>query len=337
MEDDLSPEIRKALEQQKANCIFCKIMSGEVQAKKVAEDDLVMAILDINPARPGHILLMPKEHYPIMAILPQHIQDRLFEMARLLCKAQKKAMVTHGSSIFIANGFPAGQQSQHFMVHLIPREPDDRMAFSALSGEEIGEAALKEIHAVLSNNIPLIIEKKLETAPKEWHKPRESGGQMVMGRNKVLQIIEQNPGLKELILKHPQEFLRECKTNPQLMSLFQAVDPAGIVEHYVPGALMRTNTIGADGRNGEVSTPREDSQHLPPDYSPKRDANPGPREGLKREGPSKEKKGEIKRKRRDEEDNSESTGREGKGSDDGNLDGDGKEGDVSLDDITRLL
>jgi galactose-1-phosphate uridylyltransferase len=68
-EAEMSQE--EMLEQQKANCIFCKIVKGEIPSKKVYEDDMMLAILDINPAVKGHILVLPKEHYPIMPLIRQ--------------------------------------------------------------------------------------------------------------------------------------------------------------------------------------------------------------------------------------------------------------------------
>lgn len=120
----MSPE--ELAEFQKQNCIFCQIISGKVPAKKVYEDDKVLAALDINPASKGHMLLMPKEHYPIMPIVPPDVLAHMFVVAKKLSKAVLKGLKATGVSIFIANGGVAGQRAQHFMIHLIPRyEADD--------------------------------------------------------------------------------------------------------------------------------------------------------------------------------------------------------------------
>ena len=65
----MSPEELKAF--QKQQCIFCQIVAGKVSSKKVYEDNICIAILDINPANPGHLLVLPKEHYPIMPLIPE--------------------------------------------------------------------------------------------------------------------------------------------------------------------------------------------------------------------------------------------------------------------------
>jgi len=71
MSADMSPE--QIAELQKQNCIFCHIVSGKVSSKKIYEDEKCVALLDINPANPGHILLIPKEHYTLMALMPDDI------------------------------------------------------------------------------------------------------------------------------------------------------------------------------------------------------------------------------------------------------------------------
>ena len=65
----LAPEIKKQLEEQKKQCIFCRLISGEIpNAKKVFEDDKTIALLDIYPALKGHTLFMLKEHYPFQCM-----------------------------------------------------------------------------------------------------------------------------------------------------------------------------------------------------------------------------------------------------------------------------
>src|SRR3989344_4770517 len=87
---NMSPEQLQEL--QKQNCIFCKIIKGEIPARIVFEDDLTIAVLDINPAAKGHILILPKEHY---AILPQ-VNDKqlahLFVTAKKLSQALLKSL-----------------------------------------------------------------------------------------------------------------------------------------------------------------------------------------------------------------------------------------------------
>lgn len=123
----LSPEIKQQLAEQKAQCIFCKLISGEIpNAKKVFEDDKTIALLDIYPAVKGHTLFMLKEHYPLPVYLSPDEFNHKFSLLPGLSKAIKSAMVKTGMNVFMAMGGAAGQQSYHFMAHLLPREPDDK-------------------------------------------------------------------------------------------------------------------------------------------------------------------------------------------------------------------
>ncbi|MFO8016933.1 MAG: HIT domain-containing protein [Candidatus Woesearchaeota archaeon] len=120
---NMSPE--QIAEMQKQNCIFCHIISGKVASKKVFEDDKCTAVLDINPANPGHVLLMPNEHYAIMPLIPDDVMGHLFMVTKGISHACLKAFKAQGTNIFIANGVAAGQKAQHFMIHVIPRKDDD--------------------------------------------------------------------------------------------------------------------------------------------------------------------------------------------------------------------
>jgi len=141
-------EIKKRIELMKQNCIFCKIVKKEVPSKIVFEDDLCMAILDINPATNGHLLLMPKEHYMMMPMVPDNVLGHLGVISNYLSDLLKEAMSAEDVSVFIANGAAAGQQSQHFMMHVIPRYKGDGLNFD-LSGGEQSETELEEIASKL--------------------------------------------------------------------------------------------------------------------------------------------------------------------------------------------
>jgi histidine triad (HIT) family protein len=123
----MSPE--ELLEFQKSRCIFCQIISGKIQSKKIYEDDKVTGILDINPANPGHILLMPKEHYSIMPQVPKEVLEHLFIVAKKLCQISLQTLGAKGTNIIVQNGIAAGQKAQHFMIHIIPRMEQDGLQF----------------------------------------------------------------------------------------------------------------------------------------------------------------------------------------------------------------
>ena len=120
---NMSPEELKAY--QKQNCIFCQIIDGKVQSKKIYEDKIVIGILDINPANPGHVLLLPKEHYAILPQVPENEISHIFMVAKAISNVMLRSLKSEGTTIFVANGVAAGQKAQHFMLHIIPRKDKD--------------------------------------------------------------------------------------------------------------------------------------------------------------------------------------------------------------------
>ncbi len=138
----MSPEELK--EFQKKQCIFCQIISGKVQSRKVYDDDNVIALLDINPANPGHILLLTKDHYSIMPQIPEEEIAHVFMVAKSLSNSMLRSIDAQGTNIIVANGIAAGQRAQHFMAHVIPRKENDGVNF-VLPQKVMDE---KEIEAV---------------------------------------------------------------------------------------------------------------------------------------------------------------------------------------------
>ena len=166
---EIPPEVKAQLEEQKKNCIFCKIIKGEMESQKVYQDKELFGILDINPCVSGHVLLMPKEHYPIMPFLPQQTFKHMFGILPKIAGAIKKAMLSTGINVFIANGGIAGQQSPHFLIHLIPREKGDNInKFSFDKKGNIEADKLQQVSMMLSKNLPLMIRNHLTNNPEKW-------------------------------------------------------------------------------------------------------------------------------------------------------------------------
>ncbi|MBN2457545.1 HIT domain-containing protein [Candidatus Woesearchaeota archaeon] len=109
------------------NCIFCHIINGKVESKKVYSDEDTIGILDINPANPGHVLILPKKHYSIMPQMNDLEIGHIFMVSKHISGALLKALKAEGTNIFVANGAVAGQKAPHFMVHVIPRREGDNL------------------------------------------------------------------------------------------------------------------------------------------------------------------------------------------------------------------
>ncbi len=168
---NLSPSEIEEL--QKKNCVFCHIASGKVPARKVYEDDSCLAVLDINPANPGHMLLMPKEHFTVMFQVPEQLIGHVFVVAKGLSQASLQALQGKGTTIFAANGTAAGQRAPHFMLHIIPRMSGDNVGIyipsRALPGKEADQVAAA-LSAVLGG-------KAVEGKGKEGVEKEENAGE----------------------------------------------------------------------------------------------------------------------------------------------------------------
>lgn len=105
------------------DCIFCKIIKGEIPSAKVYEDDKVLAFLDIKPVNFGHTLLIPKEHHRMMYDTPDEILSYTYLRAKKLMKKIKEALAADYVSVSVV-----GIEVPHFHIHLIPRYLNDGLA-----------------------------------------------------------------------------------------------------------------------------------------------------------------------------------------------------------------
>ena len=108
-----------------SDCIFCKIVRGEIPSFKVHEDEKTLAFLDIRPVNPGHALVIPKQHSENIFDIPKEDWAAVSETARMLATAIEKAVGAAGININMNNRPDAGQLVEHAHVHLIPRKKGD--------------------------------------------------------------------------------------------------------------------------------------------------------------------------------------------------------------------
>ena len=106
-----------------AECLFCRIVSGELPATVVYEDDISVAFLDHRPLFPGHTLLVPREHVETLGELPSKLIAPYFETAQLLSRAVESAMDAEGT--FVAMNNRVSQSVPHLHVHVVPRRRKD--------------------------------------------------------------------------------------------------------------------------------------------------------------------------------------------------------------------
>ena len=111
------------------DCIFCKIINGELPSKTVYEDDLIKVVMNINPSTDGHLLVLPKEHYVnIMDIKEDIVVHSLKVIKDTLYPLLKERLNCQG--LTLAENNELGQEIKHFHIHLIPRYPEDGADFN---------------------------------------------------------------------------------------------------------------------------------------------------------------------------------------------------------------
>ena len=108
-----------------SQCIFCKIISGEIPAAKIYEDELVLAFLDIGPINFGHTLVIPKEHHESSATIPEETAGRMFRVGSRIGIALKRKFEYEAFNLHLADGTAAGQVVMHAHLHVVPRGVED--------------------------------------------------------------------------------------------------------------------------------------------------------------------------------------------------------------------
>ncbi len=107
------------------NCIFCKIIAGEIPSAKIYEDDLVYAFLDISPINKGHVLVIPKEHHESSSTIPEATAGRMFRVGSRIGIALRRKMDYDAFNLHLADGAAAGQVVMHAHLHVVPRGVED--------------------------------------------------------------------------------------------------------------------------------------------------------------------------------------------------------------------
>ena len=107
------------------DCIFCKIITGEIPCAKVYEDTDVIAFMDIGPVVKGHTLVIPKSHHNPLMETPPEVLHKLITVVQKVARAQMAGLQADGISVAQANGRAANQVVPHIHFHVIPRFTTD--------------------------------------------------------------------------------------------------------------------------------------------------------------------------------------------------------------------
>ena len=104
-----------------SDCIFCKIIAGEIPSYTIYEDEDFKVFLDINPASKGHALIVPKVHYADLYEIDEEVAAKAMKLAKKLATRMTNILGCEGFNILQNNNEAAGQTVFHFHIHLIPR------------------------------------------------------------------------------------------------------------------------------------------------------------------------------------------------------------------------
>ena len=117
------------------DCIFCRIVDGDIPARSVYGDDDVLAFLDANPLAPGHTLVIPKAHHQALRDLPAALSTAVFETVHDLVGDVEDAVDADAHTVAVNDGPAAGQEVPHTHVHIVPRfEGDGGGPIHAIAG-----------------------------------------------------------------------------------------------------------------------------------------------------------------------------------------------------------
>ena len=111
--------------EEEKDCIFCKIVSGEIPGKKVYEDDNFIGILDINQVAEGKTLLIPKKHYKTILDMPNSLGNEMLEAIKKISLKLIEEGKAEGFNLLVNTYGVAGQVVPHAHIHILPRKTDD--------------------------------------------------------------------------------------------------------------------------------------------------------------------------------------------------------------------
>ncbi len=107
------------------DCIFCRIVRGEIPCVSLLETDEIIAFMDIHPVNPGHALVVPRAHYPTLFDMPSECGAAVFDALRRVGQALMQGMNAQGLNVVQNNLAAAGQEVPHVHWHLVPRFEKD--------------------------------------------------------------------------------------------------------------------------------------------------------------------------------------------------------------------
>ena len=130
------------------NCVFCKIVKGEIPCFKIFEDENVLAFLDINPVTKGHCLVIPKTHFENIFDISEDTLQKVTVATKHISVKIKNSLQADGIRISQSSGEEAGQVISHFHLHIIPRYKNDGLLNNHWSNANPPKADFEELKKI---------------------------------------------------------------------------------------------------------------------------------------------------------------------------------------------
>lgn len=131
-----------------SDCVFCKIIAGEIPGIKIWEDDDVFIFLDIHPLRKGHCLIVPKNHYQDIFDIDENILQKIARAAKTLADILKNKLGATWVNLINASGKDAEQSVFHFHLHLVPRYENDGLKMNDRRETKVENFTIEELQKI---------------------------------------------------------------------------------------------------------------------------------------------------------------------------------------------
>ena len=134
------------------DCIFCKMVAGQIPVTKIYEDEVVLSFLDIGPISDGHTLVIPKRHFEKLHECPAELLGQVFNRIGKLAGAVAAAMNSDGYNLLCNNGRAAGQLIDHLHFHIVPRNIGDGV-FNRWPSFKYEDGKIEEVAGAIRKNL----------------------------------------------------------------------------------------------------------------------------------------------------------------------------------------
>jgi histidine triad (HIT) family protein len=132
------------------DCVFCKIIKGEIPSTDIYEDEVVKVFLNINPASRGHLLVIPKEHFENVLDCPDEILSHIIKISKKIAKLAKEKLGADAINIANNSGKEAGQEVFHLHFHVVPRYKGDGMKLDFINKKDLNDD-LEDIKNIITS------------------------------------------------------------------------------------------------------------------------------------------------------------------------------------------